>query len=132
MKSLDLSDLNEAYHASQSASVTTLPSGIFKGHLVDAEISYSKDNNRQIKWVFKAEMACNRLGTATKVTQLSEMSMPYLKADLETLGISVYDLDDLHELLPSLVDCIVKIEVHDDRVLLLPVRHQAALSISWS
>jgi hypothetical protein len=44
------------------------------------------------------------------------MSMPYLKADLETLGISVYDLDDLHELLPSLVDCIVKIEVHDDPI----------------
>ena len=116
MKSLDLSDLNESYHASQSASVATLPSGIFKGHLVDADISYSKDNNRQITWVFRAEMDCKRFGTATKVTQLSEMSMPYLKADLETLGISVYDLDDLHELLPSLVDCIVKIEVHDDPV----------------
>ena len=113
---INLSDLNEAYHLSQSASVTTLPSGIFKGHLVDAEISYSKDNNRQIKWFLKAEMACNRFGTATKVTQLSEMSMPYLKADLETLGISVYDLDDLHQILPDLIGSIVKIEVHDDPI----------------
>ncbi len=48
MKSIDLSDLNEAYHASQSISVATLPSGIFNARLVDAEISYSKDNNRQI------------------------------------------------------------------------------------
>ena len=116
MKSLDLSDLNESYHASQSASVRTLPSGFFKGHLVDAEISYSKDNIRQIKWVFKAEMDCKRFGTATKVTQLSEMSMPYLKADLETLGISVYDLDDLHEILPSLVGSVIEIEVHDDPI----------------
>jgi hypothetical protein len=116
MKSLDLSDLNEAYHLSQSASVDTLPSGIFKGHLVDAEISYSKDNNRQIKWVFKAEIDCNRLGTATKVTQLSEMSMPYLKADLETLGISVYDLDDLPEILPNQIGSVIEIEIHDDPV----------------
>jgi hypothetical protein len=113
---INLSDLNESYHLSQSASVTTLPSGIFKGHLVDAEISYSKDNNRQIKWVFKAEMACKMFGTATKVSQLSEMSMPYLKADLETLGISVYDLDDLHQILPGLIGAVVEIEVHDDPV----------------
>ncbi|MGO8877884.1 MAG: hypothetical protein ACLQMS_00020 [Desulfomonilaceae bacterium] len=116
MKSLDLSDLNEAYHLSQSASVATLPSGIFNARLVDAEIAYSKDNNRQIRWFLKAEMACNRFGTATKITQLSEMSMPYLKADLETLGISVYDLDDLYQILPDLIGSIVKIEVHDDPI----------------
>ncbi len=61
-------------------------------------------------------MTCNRFGTATKVTQLSEMSMPYLKADLETLGISMYDLNDLHEILPSLIGIIVEIEIHDDPI----------------
>jgi len=113
---INLEDLNEAYLSSQSACVRTLPNGIFNALLIDAEISYSKNNIRQITWVFESEMSSKRLGTATKVTQLSEMSMPYLKSDLETLGISVYDLNDLHEILPNLIGSIIEIEIHDDPV----------------
>jgi len=114
MKEIDLSDLNETYRSSESTFAGALPNGIYDARLVSAEISLSKNNNRQIKWIFEGETPSGKLGTTMKFSPLIERSIPYLRNDLEKLHIFVNDLNDLREILPELIGSVIEIEVFDD------------------
>jgi hypothetical protein len=82
--------------------------------LVAAEICYSKNNNRQIQWIFEAEMPSGKIGTTMKFSPLVNKSMPYLRNDLEKLHIFTDDLNDLHQIIPQIVGSTIEIEVVDD------------------
>lgn len=111
---IDLSDLNESYNSSESIFAGALPNGIYAARLINAEISYSKNDNRQIQWILEAEMGCGKIGTTMKFSPLVERSIKYLKNDLETLGIFVNHLNDLHEILPNQIGCTIEIAIFDD------------------
>ena len=113
---INLSDLNRAYRLSETKYAGPLGSGIYDARLVSADIGYSENGNRQIEWLLEAGSDDEEIGTAATVSPLTEKSMPYLRKELETLGVFVADLDELHAILPSLVGSIVEIEVHDDPV----------------
>ena len=111
---IDLSDLNDTYHSSESQFAGALPNGIHDAVLVAAEICYSKNNNRQIQWIFEAEMPSGKIGTTMKFSPLVNKSMPYLRNDLEKLHIFTDDLNDLHQIIPQIVGSTIEIEVFDD------------------
>jgi len=111
---IDLSDLNATYCSSESQFAGALPNGIHDAVLVAAEICYSKNNNRQIQWIFEAEMASGKIGTTMKFSPLVDKSIPYLRNDLAKLHIFVNDLNELHEILPNLIGCNIQIEIFDD------------------
>ena len=111
---IDLSDLNDTYHSSESQFAGALPNGIHDAVLVAAEICYSKNNNRQIQWIFEAEMPSGKIGTTMKFSPLVNKSMPYLRNDLEKLHIFTDDLNDLHQIIPQIVGSTIEIEVVDD------------------
>ena len=110
---INLEDLNEAYLFS-SAYGGTLGSGIYDARIVNTEITLSKNDNRQIEWILEAERDGEKVGSTTKFSPLVAKAMPFLRNDLETLGISVYDLNELHEILPNLIGSIIEIEIDDD------------------
>jgi hypothetical protein len=111
---INLSDLNESYRSSESRFAGALPNGIYDARLVSAEISLSKNDNRQIQWIFEAEMSSGKLGTTMKFSPLLERSIPYLRNDLEKLHIFIDDLNELHQIIPELIGSVIEIEVFDD------------------
>jgi hypothetical protein len=111
---IDLSDLNESYHSATVGFAGALPNGIYKARLIDAEVGLSKNDNRQIKWLFEAETPSGKLGTTMKFSPLMEKVVGYLKSDLELLGIYLNDLNKIHDVLPLLAGAVIVIEVEDD------------------
>lgn len=111
---IDLSDLNATYCSSESQFAGALPNGIYEAVLVKVEITLSKNSNRQIQWIFEAEMPSGKLGTTMKFSPLVEKSIPYLRNDLEKLHIFIDDLNDLHQIIPEIVGSTIEIEVFDD------------------
>jgi hypothetical protein len=107
----DLSDLNDAYNSSESVYAGALPNGIYKARLIDAEVGLSKNDNRQIKWLFEAETPSGKLGTTMKFSPLMEKVVGYLKSDLELLGIYLNDLNKIYDVLPLLAGAVIVIEV---------------------
>jgi len=110
----DLSDLNDSYNSSESVYAGALPNGIYKARLLYAEVGLSKNNNRQIKWLFEAETPSGKLGTTMKFSPLMEKGVGYLKSDLELLGIYLNDLNKIYDILPLLAGAVIVIEVEDD------------------
>jgi hypothetical protein len=113
---INLSDLNRAYRLSETKYAGPLGSGIYDARLVCADIGYSENGNRQIELLLEAGSDDEEIGTATKSSPLVKKSMPYLRKELETLGVFINDMNELHEILPSLVGSVVEIEVDDDTV----------------
>jgi hypothetical protein len=111
---IDLSDLNATYCSSESQFAGALPNGIYEAVLVKVEITLSKNSNRQIQWIFEAEMPSGKLGTTMKFSPLVAKSIPYLRNDLEKLHIFIDDLNELHQIIPQIVGSIIEIEVFDD------------------
>jgi uncharacterized protein (DUF3820 family) len=111
---IDLSDLDESYQSSESGYAGALPSGIYKARLISAEVSYSKNNNRQVKWFFEGEMPSGELGHTMKFSPLLDKGFGYLKDDLRILGIVLGHLNEIHDILRDLVGSAILIEVQDD------------------
>ena len=111
---IDLSDLDESYQSSELGYAGALPSGIYKARLISAEVSYSKNNNRQVKWFFEGEMASGELGHTMKFSPLLDKGFAYLKDDLRMLGITLGHLNEIHDILRYLVGSMILIEVQDD------------------
>ncbi len=99
----DLSHLNESYHSLESGYAGALTNGIYRARLVSVEITSSKNQNVQIRWLLEAPTPSGEIGTTMKFSPLIERSMPYLRMDLRTLGIVLDDLNELYEILPHLV-----------------------------
>lgn len=114
MNEIDLSDLNESYQSSESGYAGALPSGIYKARLISAEVSYSKNNNRQVKWFFEGEMPSGELGHTMKFSPMLDKGFAYLKEDLRTLGIILGHLNEVHGVLRDLVGSVILIEVQED------------------
>jgi hypothetical protein len=110
---IDLSDLNEAYHQSAYGYVGSLPPGIYEARLVSVEVGFSKNRNRQIRWILEAEMPSGNIATTMKFSPLVPRCMRFLRIDLETLGVFLDDLNDFRDILPELVGTVIKIEVED-------------------
>jgi hypothetical protein len=110
----DLSGLNEAYHSTALVYAGALPSGTYSAKLVNAEVTSSKNNNLQIKWILESETVSGEPGTTMKFSPLIPQCMRFLEADLKTLGIILDDLNELYVVLPKLVGTLILIEVHDD------------------
>ena len=111
---IDLSDLNESYHASESGYAGALPTGLYKARLINAEVTSSKNQNPQVKWILEAETSNGELGTTMKFSPLLPQSMRFLRVDLETLGFVLGHINDLHVILPGLVGTMIEIEVQDN------------------
>ncbi len=111
---IDLSDLDESYQSSESGYAGALPSGIYKARLISAEVSYSKNNNRQVKWFFEGEMPSGELGHTMKFSPLLDKGFAYLKDDLRMLGITLGHLNEIHDILRDLIGSVILIEVQDD------------------
>ena len=111
---IDLSDLDESYQSSELGYAGALPGGIYKARLISAEVSYSKNNNRQVKWFFEGEMPSGELGHTMKFSPLLDKGFAYLKDDLRMLGLTLGHLNEIHAILRDLVGSVILIEVQDD------------------
>ncbi len=111
---IDLSDLNASYHSAVVGYPGALPNGIYRAELISAEITLSKNRNRQVQWVLRAEMSSGELGTTMKFSPLIPQGLSFLQLDLLKLGVKLDDLNELHDVLPCLVGTRIMIEVQDD------------------
>ena len=111
---IDLSDLDESYRSAESGNMRSLPSGIHKAKLVDAQVIYSKNQNLQVKWDLKGVLPSGKPGTAIIFSPLVDKGFGYLKDDLRTLGITLSHLNEIYDVLPHLVGTMILIEVQDD------------------
>jgi len=110
----DLSSLNESYRSAGSGYAGALEEGTYEARLVSAEITLSKNQNLQVRWILEADMPSGQIGTTMKFSPLVERSLPYLKIDLKTLGINVDDLNKLYKVLPGLAGTMIRIDVDYD------------------
>jgi hypothetical protein len=111
---INLSDLNESYQLSYSVCAGYLPSGIYEARLVHIDLTFSKNGNRQIRWILEAQLPSGTIATTMKFSPLVPHGMRFLRKDLDTLRVYLDDLNDLPEILPELIGTVVKIEITDN------------------
>lgn len=106
---VDLSDFDAEFEAIEPASRDAVPDGKYKARVNKAVLGYSKNGTPMVKWdlvIIAGEHARRHLFKNSAVTR---ESMPYLKRELQTVGLEKVRLSDLHTHLDEIVG--VELEV---------------------
>ncbi len=106
---IDLSDLNGAY---LSARGERFSDGIYPARLITAQVCRSKAGRRQVTW--ELEVMDNMTGRSIlvkKYIQLTVGSVFWLHAELRKLGVTMENINDLHETLRGLAGSIIEIDL---------------------
>lgn len=108
---IDLSDLNDAYRALQAGRFSD---GIYPARLVKAEVSLSKAGRRQVVWELEVQdVVSARSILVKKYSQIGNDSLTFLHSELDTLGVALDDLNDLHQATRDLTGKKVEIYLKD-------------------
>ena len=110
--SIDLRDLNDIYLSAQAGN---LPNGVYPAKLMKAEVQYSKAGNRQIVWDLEARIpATGSTALTKKFSPLNKEQMRWVKSDLKKLGVTLSDINALHDALEGLTGSMIEIQVESD------------------
>ena len=108
-----LKTMDKAWHgtAAKENKYSDLPEGIYQCKIETAQIKESRQGNPILQWglrIVSSEYA-NRM--AFKTQALTPESLPYLKSDLDLLGICPENLSDLEKQLPFALDAVIDIRI---------------------
>lgn len=107
MSRIDLSDLQDAWAATEAKNLDSVDDGRYTCLVADAQIDMGKDGHtRMLKWKLRIEgpKSIGRyLFRNNLLTLEHKESLSYLKADLVLCGLELEKIDDLNERCEDLV-----------------------------
>lgn len=106
-----LKGMDEAWQGTTANANSELPEGDYQCKVESAQIKESRQGMPLLHWGLRIISGAYNRRMVFKVQRLAPESLPYLKADLELLGICPEKISDLESQLPFALDAVVDIRI---------------------
>ena len=106
---VDLSGFDDEFDSVEAPSFDEVPDGKYQVRIDSVRIEQSQKGDPMIKWDMIVLSGVQTGRHVFKNSVISQTALPYVKADLKTLGLELAKFSDLAGRLPELLDATLEI-----------------------